>query len=171
MERLDGRAPGERFVATIDHGYTAGVETGAALDGEESPVSPAIPRESFWLQGTLMDRLTYYGEQYLFFGYPQLYVSQVKNGFLWPSQVERLKRLYRAPLATLGSVYLVWAYPFMEEYSLRAWILVLARFLLLCSTAAAAGLWRKRRSVWLPGAVWAVGIYALTAIGLALPDL
>jgi hypothetical protein len=37
-----------------------------------------------------MDRDTHYGGQYLFIGYPQLYVSQIKRGIYWLSQVERL---------------------------------------------------------------------------------
>ena len=165
VQGVDGRPPADRFVVAIDHGYTAGVEDAPA----STPTS--APGRTFWLQGSLMDKDTYYGEQYLFFGYPQLYVSQVKSGSLWPSQVERLESLYPAPFIALGSVYLVWAYPFMEEYSLVSWLLIMARFLLLCVAAAVAVCWRKRDSRWTPGLMWVVGVYALLVIALAVPSL
>ena len=118
-----------------------------------------------------MDRETYFGPQYLFFGYPQLYVRQLKGAVLWPTQVERLYRLYLAPFTGLTSVYLVWAFPFMEEFSPGAWLLLLARLVLLILAVAAAGYGRKRAQPGAAAYVWAVGLYALLAIVLAVPDL
>jgi hypothetical protein len=163
VRAVAGRSPAERFVITIDHGYTAGVGEypGAAQD-------PALaPGRAPWLEGTPMDEDTYYGEQYLFFDQPQLYVSQVRSGLFWPSQVERLKTLYLSPFTGFGSLYLVWVYPFMEEYSLVSWLFLMARFLLVCAAVAAAGIWRKRDARWTPGIVWVTGAYALSAVVLA----
>lgn len=162
---VDGRLPADRFVITIDHGYTAGADS--------APTSaPAYAHgRTLWLDGTLMDGDTYFGDQYLFFGYPQLYVSQVKSGLFWPSQMQRLESLYLSPFTALGSLYLVWVYPFMEEYSLVSWLLLMARLLLLCVAVAIAVYRRKRDSRWVPGVIWVVGAYALLAIALALPSL
>ncbi|HLA80260.1 MAG TPA: hypothetical protein VJP78_01335, partial [Thermoleophilia bacterium] len=132
VSRRDGRAPADRFVLTIDHGYTAGI--GSAPGSADNP--GLIRGELVWLQGSLMDRETYFGEQYLFFGYPQLYVSQVKSGLLWPSQLERLGRMYLSPVTGVGSGYVVWVYPFIEEYSLGTWLLWIGRFVLLVAAIA-----------------------------------
>ncbi|OFW62155.1 MAG: hypothetical protein A2133_03525 [Actinobacteria bacterium RBG_16_64_13] len=169
MSALEGEAPAEAFVATIDHGYTAGVEGGPQSAPADFPETAA--GQKFWLQGSLMDKDTFFGEQYVFFGYPQLYVSQVKTGPFWPSQTDRLKTLYWSPVLSLGMVYWVWAFPFVEEYSLGAWLLVIARFLLVCSAAAAAVVWRKRRHRWTPGIIWVVGVYVLVAVLLYVPSL
>ena len=169
VNALAGRPPAERFVVTIDHGYTGGVDENlgeASADASETAVGHVL-----WLQGSLMDRDTYFGEQYLFFGYPQLYVSQVKSGLLWPSQVERLKSLYFSPVAAPASIYLVGAFPFMEEYSGGTWALIIARLVLVLAAVAAAVAYRKRRRRWTPGLIWVVGAYVLIAIGLAVPSL
>lgn len=154
VSTLGGECPAERFVITIDHGYTAG-----------------DPDEVFWLQGSLMDRETYFGEHYLFFGRPQLYVSQVRSGALWPSQIERLGTLYAAPLTAVAGFYLVGAFPFMEEYSGVAWALVIARLLVLCAAVALAVLYRRSRRRWMPGLIWVVGGYLVVAVFLAVPSL
>jgi len=162
---IGGGPPSDLFVITIDHGYTAGV------DDEAASVRASAPGGKFWLQGSLMDKDTYNGEQYLLFGHSQLYVSQVKSGLFWPSQVQRLKSLYLSPFTALASVYLVWAYPFMEEYTLASWLLVIARLLLLCLAVAVAAYRRARDSRWTPGLIWVIGAYALLAIALAIPSL
>ena len=113
----------------------------------------------------------YYGEQYLFFGRPQLYVSQVKTTLLWPSQIHRLEELYLSPFVTVASVYWVWMLPFAEEYSVSSWLLVIARFVLLCAAIAAALVWRRKRQAWTPGVIWVVGAYVLLAIALSVPSL
>ena len=166
---VEGRAPAERFVVTIDHGYTTGVAV--VPESPSVDVPQTAPGDEFWLQGSLMDKDTYFGEQYLFFGYPQLYVSQVKSGVLWPSQVDRLKTLYFSPVATVATFYLVVAYPFMEEFSLGEWVLVIARLVVVCGAIAAAVVYRKRTRRWMPGLAWVVGVYLLLAVGLAIPIL
>ena len=175
---LQGRRPAERFVVTIDHGYTAGVDENSGDSGEpRTSLDPVLaPGGRLWLEGSLMGRDTYFGEQYLFFGYPQLYLGQVKTGVFWPSQHERLVALYPAPFTAVASVYLVWAYPFMEEYSLASWLLIAARFLLICTAVAAALILRKRGVLRREddrrrGLVWVVGLYVLLAVVLAAVGL
>ena len=167
-EALDGRPPADRFVVTLDHGYTAGIPRGPASPGGSGETQPG---DAFWLHGTLMDRETYYGEQYLFFGYPQLYVSQVRSGLFWPSQLRRLKDLYLAPVYAPASLYLIVAFPFMEEFSAGTWGLIAGRLALVTLAVAAAVVHRVRRRRWRPGIVWVVGCYALAAVGLTAPGL
>lgn len=163
---LEGRVPAERFVITVAHGYTAGLRQ--APGGGAG--SAAVAGE-FWLQGTLMDRETFFGEQYLFFGRPQLYVSQVRHGVLWPSQIARLKNLYAAPLTAVGAVYLVGAFPFMEEFSGGTWALWIARLVVVCGAVAGAVWYRRRRWRWASGIVWIAGGYLLATVALAVPGL
>jgi len=162
-----GRPPAEEFVIAVDHGYTSGLPN-EAVSGAGSAVQPGM---TIWLQGTLMDRDTYFGEQYLFFGYPQLYVDQIKTGAFWPSQVERLGSLYLSPVATVLSLYLVWAFPFMEEYELGSWLLIVARFVLLCGAIAAVLLWGKRGPRVAPRPALALLLYCIAATVLATPSL
>jgi len=167
VDSLEGRSPAGRLVVAVDHGYTAGVPSDSGAGSDES----LIPGASVWLQGSLMDRETYFGEQYLFFGYPQLYLTQVKSGLLWPSQVGRLGTLYWSPLATLTAVYWVWLYPFSEEYTLNSWLFLVARLLLFCVAVIIAATLRRRNGRWLPGLLWVLGLYALAAVALAVVDL
>ena len=169
VDAVQGHPPASRFVVTLDHGYTAGIGPASGSSAESPEAQPL--GGLFWLHGTLMDRETYFGEQYLFFGYPQLYVDQVKAGLFWPSQMDRLQSLYAAPLTTVVSVYLVGALPFMEEYSPEAYCLVVARFILFLGAIAAAVwcVWKKRR--WTPGVIWVAGLYLLGSVGLAVPSL
>ena len=154
VEALDGRSPAPVFVITIDRDYTRGaaeVSTGDVL----------------WVEGTLMDQETFFGEQYLFFGHPQIYVSQIKTGALWPDQRTDLGSLYLSPVTSFASLYLVWALPFMEEFAYDTWSLVLARFCLVCAFMAISIVWR-RASRRLPVVV---GVYLLGALGLAAAGL
>lgn len=154
VRALEGRAPASDFVITTDGDYTRGAEQ----------VSPG---DVLWVEGTLMDRETFFGEQYLFFGHPQIYVSQIKTGTLWPDQRTDLGRLYLSPVTSFASLYLVWALPFMEEFAYDTWSLVLARFCLACVFVLLAVVWRRtpRR---LP---FVVGLYLLGALGLAAAGL
>ncbi|MBN1629699.1 MAG: hypothetical protein JW990_08045 [Thermoleophilia bacterium] len=167
VEPEEGRAPAARFVITIDHGYTAGAEV---LAGSKSPEASGAPGGGvFWVEGSLMDRDTFFGEQYLFFGHPQLYVSQVKSGLWWPRQVELIGALYAAPITAFSAFYLVGALPFMEEYSAGAWALTIGRFLLICAAIVVLACYRKQKQHWLPGIIWVVGVYVLVSTGLAVP--
>jgi hypothetical protein len=167
VSRSDGRAPADRFVVTIDHGYTTGI--GSAPGTSDDP--GLIPGELVWLQGSLMDRETYFGEQYLFFGYPQLYVSQARSGLLWPSQEERLGRMYLSPVTGVGSLYVVWVYPFIEEYSLGTWLLWIGRLVLLVAAIAGIVFWRRKTPRRIPGLVALVGLYALLSVVITIPEL
>jgi hypothetical protein len=176
VDTLDGRPPAKEFVVTLDHGYTRGIAGAPSPPvGSTRTESVDLPRTpvgtTFSLEGTLMDRDVFYGDQYLFFGYPQLYVSQVKAGLLWPSQIGRLGRLYLTPFVSLVSVCWVWMLPFAEEYSLSSWLLGIGRFVLVVVAVAAAIIWRRKRKAWTPGVVWVAGIYVLLTLAFAIPDL
>ncbi len=163
MDPVAGSPPaGGRFVVALDHGYTRGIPDTADPSKQTFDVG-----EDFWLEGRLMDRDTFFGPQYLFFGYPELYVSQVRSGTFWPAQLDRLRTLYLAPVSSVGVVYLVWDYPFMEGYNLGSWLLVVARFILVAATLAALTLWLRRRARRALFAVVIVGVYVLLALLLA----
>ena len=89
VERIQGSTPAEIFVITIDDPYTRGGQ------------SPDYLGSYIWMMGDNMTREVYYGEQYLFFGLPQLYISQVRTGWLWPDQVIGLTILYGSPATSL----------------------------------------------------------------------
>jgi hypothetical protein len=87
---VQGTSPDQVFVSVIDKAYTKG--SGAVMLKVDQRV---------WMQGDLMTPEVYYGEQYLFFGLPQIYVSQLKPGLLWPDQVSELTLLYGSPATSL----------------------------------------------------------------------
>lgn len=155
VRSLEGETPANRFVITVDHSYTRGVAT------------PLSSGRVLCVEGTSMDRETYFGEQYLFFGYPQLYISQIKSGVFWPTQVEDLGVLYLSPATSLLSPYLLGAFPFMEEFEFRVWLLILARFLLVAACVVLVVVWRKRPA----RLVLVAGLYALAAVGLSAASL
>jgi hypothetical protein len=167
VKEVAGRTPAETFVVTIDHGYTAGVPQ-EVTPADDSVVAAG---RTLWLEGTLMDEETYFGEQYLFFGYAQLYVRQVKSGALWPSQVAGLRLLYLSPVTTLASVYLAFVLPFMEEFSLAAWFLILARFVVVLGAVAAVVRWLRGRRRRLPTLLAIADAYLIAACLLAVPAL
>jgi len=74
------------------------------------------------------------GEQYLFFGRPQIYVRQIKGALLWPDQVTELKILYLAPITRLLAPGYVVLYPFMEEFTLINYITFLVQTLVIAIT-------------------------------------
>lgn len=76
VEHLDGISPSPEFVVTVDLGYSRGASKEKIGEGRE-----------LWMQGSLMTPEIYYGEQYLFFDLPQIYVRQIKKGVLWPDQL------------------------------------------------------------------------------------
>ena len=89
VERIQGSTPAEIFVVTIDDPYTRGGQ------------SPDYVGSSIWMMGEIMTSEVYFGEQYLFFDLPQLYVTQVRTGWLWPDQVSGLTMLYGSPATSL----------------------------------------------------------------------
>jgi hypothetical protein len=174
VDVLEGRSPGKEVVIALDHGYTQGLAPApTAGDGSAARKVSEMPVGSvFGIEGTLMTRDVFYGEQYLFFdGHPQIYAGQLRQGPLWPSQISRLKALYLSPFVSLVSLYWVWVSPFGEEFSFGSWLLVIARFLLICATAATVLILRRRRRVPTPGIIWATGVYVIVTIGLAVPSL
>jgi len=89
VERIQGNTPAEILVVTIDDSYTRGGQ------------SPDYMGSSIWMMGSLMTPEVYLGEQYIFFDLTQLYVSQVRTGWLWPDQVSGLTMLYGSPATSL----------------------------------------------------------------------
>lgn len=119
-EEIEGNAPAATFVVTIDTAFT---RRSCRLELEES--------QRAWMQGSVMTPDVYYGEQYLFFGYPQLYIRQVKTGALWPDQVTGLRILYLSPFAAFLSPWYVFSYPFMEEFPPGYYLLMIAQSVLI----------------------------------------
>jgi hypothetical protein len=120
VEKLEGSSPADDFVVTIDEPYTRG---GYLVELEGS--------QQIWMQGDLMTQDVFYGEQYLFFGYDQLYISQIKTGALWPDQITELKILYLSPFTAFTSLMGIFWYPFSEEYSLRNYLAMIAHAMLI----------------------------------------
>jgi len=92
VDVLEGTAPATSIVAALDRNYSRGYTPDAVSSG-----SPC------WFQGGLMTPEVFYGEQYLFFGLPQVYVRQVKTGALWPDQWTGMRVLYLSPLSTVAA--------------------------------------------------------------------
>jgi hypothetical protein len=120
VEGLEGSSPAAMFVVTIDSAYTRG---SSRLDPEKD--------RQVWMQGSVMTPDVFYGEHYLFFGYPQLYISQVKTGALWPTQIIELRILYLSPLTAFLSLVYIFRYPFMEEFSLNHYFVMIAQSVLI----------------------------------------
>jgi len=120
VEKLEGSSPTAEFVVTIDRPYTRG---GYLIELEKN--------QQIWMQGNLMTRDKFYGEQYLFFGYHQLYISQIKSGVLWPDQVTEMKILYLSPFTAFTSLAGIFWYPFSEEYSLSNYLAMIAQAMLI----------------------------------------
>jgi hypothetical protein len=152
---VDGPGPAEQFVVTLDVGYTQGAS------------GHLRPGDVLWVDGTLMDPETYFGEQYLFFGYPQLYLSQVKTGPWWPSQASDLRALYLSPVVPVTSLFLVWIFPFMEEFEIGVWLRMIARVAVVVGAVILAVRWRKRPA----RLVAVIGTYLVVAVLLTLPAL
>lgn len=119
-EKLEGSPPTIEFVVTIDRSYTRG----GHLEDLEN-------KHRVWMQGNLMKPDVFYGEQYLFFGYDQLYISQIKAGLLWPDQITELKILYISPFIAFTSLVKIFSYHFSEEYSLKNYLAIIAQSILI----------------------------------------
>ncbi len=152
----EGTASGSEVVLTIDTAYTRGITDTSIEKGT-----------TIWVRGEMMDRETYYGDQYLFFGYPQVYVRQVKEGIFWPDQTTGMKTLYQSPVTSLFAPAFVWYFPFTEEYSSRMFLVLLTKTLLIVSTVIF--LIRSRHEK--EKMITIVLIYCLMAIILTIPIL
>jgi len=130
VRNIEGVSP-PQFVATLDTPYTRGLSSIALTTGKE-----------VWMQGNIMTRDVFYGEQYLFFDYPQIYVRQIKESGLWPDQKTELRIMYSAPLINASSLISVWIFPFIEEFSPATFAVLIAQ---ATTVAAAIILFIKRR--------------------------
>jgi hypothetical protein len=152
----EGDAPGATIVLAFDRNYTRGFTD-----------STAVPGASVWFQGGPMTPEVFYGEQYLFYGLPQVYVRQVKTGLLWPDQWTELRVLYLSPLETLAApmqaLFLVRA----EECTIRLFSVLLARCILLGGAGWAILVDRLRGR----SAAFALLVYAIVAMLLTIPIL
>ena len=156
VQVMEGEAPGATVSLALDRDYTRGLDQAAMQPGVES-----------WFQGGLMTPEVFYGEQYLFFDLPQVYVRQVKTGLMWPDQWTELRILYFSPLETLAAPLQL---PFLirsDSFTRKTFAVLLARCALLAGTIV---LVMRRR---LKGAPLALALlaYAIAAVLLTLPIL
>jgi len=153
VDPVRGRYPDARMAIAIDRSYTRGA----------SPEEVATAGR-LWLQGSLMTPEVFYGEQYLFFGKPQVYIRQVKTGMLWPDQVTELKILYLSPVTTLAAPFQL---PFLirsEEMTGRVLAVLLARLTLVAVMAVIVIRRAKRKEdVLVPVLAYAVITILVTA--------
>jgi hypothetical protein len=151
-----GSYPGSDTVVAIDRSYTRGASPEEIVQGS-----------TYWFQGGLMTPDVFYGEQYLFFGKPEVYVRQVKNGLLWPDQITELRVLYLSPLTTLATPV---AIPFLvrsDPLSASVWAVLLARLaLVVVLVVLVVHGARKKQGLLLP----LLG-YATLAMALSVPIL
>jgi hypothetical protein len=115
VQNIEGASPPE-FVAALDTSYTRGL----------SHVSPTAGKE-LWIQGSLMTHDVFYGDQYLFFDYPEIYVRQIKERGLWPDQITELRIMYAAPVMNLSAIATVWIFPFIEEFRPTTFTILIAQ--------------------------------------------
>lgn len=155
-DTLEGSAPASAVVLALDQAYSRGYD----------PESTA-PGLTVWLQGSLMTPDVFYGEQYLFFDRPQVYVRQVKSGLLWPDQWTELRVLYLSPLETLAAPVQI---PFLvrsDSLTYRVLAVLLMRSVVVVSTIFLLAQKKFRH-----GRVSALVLgYALLAMLLTVPIL
>jgi hypothetical protein len=156
VEHIEGNAPSETFVAAVDRAYSRGHARVNVSEGNE-----------LWMQGNLMTREIYFAEHYLFFNQPQVYVGQIKDSGFWPDQLTELQVLYFSPISTLSSPIFALLFPFVEEYSLRNFIILVAKTALVIITLflLAKNRFEKQKIV------FSILVYALLAIILTVPIL
>lgn len=148
----EGTYPARDMVVAIDRGYTRG----------------ALPEDlrqnhAYWFQGGIMTPDVFYGDQYLFYDKPQVYVRQVKSGLLWPDQLTELRVLYLSPLSTLAAPVQLPMLIRSEELTDTLAIVLLARLMLLLALVIfVIRLVRKKHDVLLPVLIYAVLAILLT---------
>ena len=140
VEKLAGDAPATEFVVLISTGR-GGLTRGLSNVKLES-------NQEFWGHGFFMDPARYenMGDEYIFFGLPQVYLWQIKGTLLWPDQTTALKLLYQAPIARLTALYYVVAFPLMDEFTLRHYVAFIAQTVLIVATIVLAV--KKREDKW-----------------------
>jgi len=153
---LDGPAPAKDVVLSFDRNYTRGWDP-AKLD----------TGVNYWVEGSLMTPEVYFGEHYIFYGPPQLYVRQVKTGLLWPDQLTELRVLYLSPVSTLAAPIQV-PLLFRSDGISSTMVAILALRCLLLGTTI---VWSVRKRRQRTTVVLVLAIYALAAVALSLPVL
>jgi len=153
---LDGVAPANTVAVSMDDAYTRGWSPGEIEAGD-----------SYWMEGSLMTPEVFYGEQYIFWGPPQLYISQLKTGSLWPDQKSELLALYGSPVSTLAAPIQLPMLFRSDSFSIKLATVLLLR----CVLIAAVLLWALRKRPGATGIVALLALYALCAILLSLPIL
>jgi hypothetical protein len=153
---IDGNSPSPEFVVAVDLDYSRGASAEKIGEGRE-----------LWMQGSIMTPEIYYGEQYVFFDLPQLYVRQIKNGVLWPDQLTELRILYLSPFNSLLSPIFLPLYPFTEEFSLMGLLVLAGKTALVVSIGYLAFKRRNDRRF----LIKIVLTYSLLAIALTVPVL
>jgi len=156
VDVLEGTAPSTSTVVALDRSYSRGYVPASTAPG----LTP-------WLQGSLMTPDIFYGEQYLFFGLPQVYVRQVRSGLLWPDQWSGLRVLYLSPVETLAAPIQI---PFLvrsDSFTYGILAVLVARCLLIGFTVWVVVRKRLRGS----RLVAALMAYAFVAILLTVPIL
>jgi len=156
VESIDGISPSPEFVVTIDLDYSRGSSTESIEKDRE-----------LWMQGSLMTPEIYFGEQYLFFDLPQLYIRQIKNSILWPDQLTELRILYLSPVNSLLSPIQLPFYLFSEEFSLVGFLVLIGKTAIVVSTGYLA---MKNRTEW-RFVIKIMLTYALLAIIFTVPVL
>jgi len=155
VSTLQGTALDSVFVAAIDEDYTRGVVAVNLAD-----------EERVWMQGDVMTPEVYYGDQYLFFGLPQVYVRQLKPGPLWPDQVSELPLLYGSPATTLLA-------PVATVIALLEGVpgLVLAVYVFKSALLAASGYYMLKNRSNEEQVILVFGVYCVLAMISTIPIL
>jgi len=156
VESIDGISPSPEFVVTIDLDYSRGSSTESIEKDRE-----------LWMQGSLMTPEIYFGEQYLFFDLPQLYIRQIKNSILWPDQLTELRILYLSPVNSLLSPIQLPFYLISEEFSLVGFLVLIGKTAIVVSTGYLS---MKNRTEW-RSVIKIMLTYALLAIIFTVPVL
>ena len=151
-----GTAPADTLVVALDRNYTRGLDDTTTATGA-----------THWFEGSLMTPEVFYGEQYLFFGMEQVYVSQVRTAHLWPNQKTELRILYLSPLTTALAPVQIPSLLQSDSLSARLMGTLLARCALLIATIIFVVRRRHDTVLVLPGLL----IYAVVAMLLTLPIL
>jgi hypothetical protein len=150
---LAGRAPAGEVVVSLDHGYTRGWVTNEVNVGGE-----------YWMEGSLMTPEVFYGEQYIFYGPPQVYLRQIRTGVLWPDQATELRVLYLSPLSTLAAPIQLPLVFRSDGLSARIVAILGLRCVLIAATLTCL----VRRRTETEGIILTLALYGVVAVGLTL---
>lgn len=121
VEWLDGDEMAPAFVVLIDSAYTRG-RFNVVLERNQE----------FWGQGNLIKPGE--GLDLPYMSMPQYYVRQIKGSILWPDQGTELKLLYLAPILRLTDPPFVVLFPFMEEFTIRTYLVLIVQTIVIITT-------------------------------------